>query len=121
MIPDRCRPWLEAALRQGDGGHALEDIEAGIRTGHYTLVEGERTAVVLEIIHRPRRKVLSVFLAGGEAGAALPELVRNLPWLDAVAQGIGAELELRGRRGWVRALKPHGWREAHTTLVKENP
>lgn len=121
MIPERCRPWLEAALREGDGGHAMEDVEAGLAAGCYTLVEGRRTAIVLEIVESPRRKALSVFLAGGEPGQALAELVENLPWLDAVARGIGAELELRGRRGWARALKPHGWRESYTTLVKETP
>ena len=113
------RGWLSEALREGDDRHDITDIEAGIEDGDYALVEGVHTAIVLEIVRYPRRKILRVFLAGGETGKALPELIAKLPWLHRMARDLGATLELQGRRGWLRTLQPHGWREAFVTMIKE--
>ena len=110
----RCRPWLEAALSYCGGTHVIEDVKAGIDAGDLTLVPLQDSALLLEVVEHPRKKVLNVFLAGGD----LDELRAMDPWLVRVANGIGAELRLTGRKGWGRALGDLGWREQHVTLVR---
>lgn len=119
MIPPRCRPWIEAALAEGDGCYALADIEAGLVRGDYSLLELERSASVLEVFDTPRRKVLNVFLTGGEPGRALSETLAHEAWLNDTARELGALMRMEGRRGWARPLGRLGWREAGVTLLKE--
>lgn len=118
MIPQRCRPWIEAALREGEGGYTMEAVEAALADGRQSLVEFEKAAVVLEILHFGERKVLNVFALGGERGA-LGDLPKYEPWLNAVAKGVGASLRLEGRRGWARVMRRHGWRQQTVILTKE--
>jgi hypothetical protein len=104
----RCRPWIEAALPYAKGTHTIEDIEAGVAKGEYTLWPGDRSAAITEIHQFPRARFLHVFLAGGDLAELRDEMV---PMWRIYAKLKGcSRLTLCGRRGWERALKSQGWR-----------
>ena len=63
---ERCRPWIEAALQYTGGTHEFEDIVDGIRSSRMQLWPSKRGCIVTEIVIYPRKKVLNLFLAGGE-------------------------------------------------------
>ena len=97
----RCAPYLEAAL---DGTFSLGDVLTAIKDGRARFWPLERSAVVTEILRYPKRRVLRIWLAGGE----LDELRRFLPAADNYARYEGCDrIEIDGRRGWARELKDY--------------
>lgn len=113
---DRCKPWIEAALEYSGGTHIFEDIAQGVTEGRLQLWPAPDGCLVTEIITYPRRRVLNVFLGGGD-------LERLIDMHDTVAawgksQGC-ATATISGRPGWQRVYKSRGWTPLHTTLIKE--
>ena len=64
----RCRHWIQLALEKGGDTHDFVDIVDGVISGHMQLWSGERGCCVTEILVYPNKKILHVFLAGGEKG-----------------------------------------------------
>ena len=62
----RCRPWIEAALAYNGGECAFEDVVAGIEAGKMQLWPAPKGCLVTEIVEFPQKKVISVFLGGGD-------------------------------------------------------
>lgn len=109
-----CREWLEAALSHGDQAHTFDDIAAGVLTGRYRLWVSPKGCAVTEIQVYPRKKVLNIFLAGGDMDA----IKGFAPACDEYARNMGcSDLVLTGRKGWVRAA-PEGWQVSHTTMKR---
>ena len=98
---DQIREWLQPALDRG-GTHAIEDIEKEVATGHMQLWVGERGAAVTQILDFPRKKVLHVFLAGGEMDQITD--FQESAWIWGQSQGCTA-MTLSGRLGWKRVLR----------------
>lgn len=112
----RCQPWIEAALEYSGGTHSVGDVIEGIADGRMQLWPAPRGCAVTEIVVYPRRKVLHIFLAGGE----LDQLIDGFHDVAAWARGQGCTgLTLSGRRGWERALKSSGWRLTMVTMEKD--
>lgn len=113
---DRCRPWIEAALEYSGGTHLFEDIVAGVQSGHMQLWPAPDGCLVTEIIVFPRKKVLNVFLGGGD-------LDRLVDMHDALAAWGRAQdcdaATINGRTGWQRVYKSRGWTPMHICLSKE--
>ena len=68
----------------------------------------------------PNKKVLHVFLAGGDQGHGIEQITDMHD--DAVAFGKeqGCDgMTVTGRRGWKKVLASKGWTEQFTTLLKE--
>ena len=63
---EKCRPWIEAALEYTGGTHYFDDIVESIAKGTMQLWAAPRGCIVTEIVIYPRKKVLNIFLAGGE-------------------------------------------------------
>lgn len=113
---ERCRGWVEAALKHAGGSHTIEDVLALIEAGRALLLAGERSAMVCEVQTFPRLKSFHIWLAGGD----LEELRTSQPMLEEYARRFGcSRISITGRRGWVRAVADLGYREKFTTVVKE--
>ena len=112
----RCKPWIEAALGYSGGTHTFKDIVDGISSGRLQLWPADNSCLVTEIVAYPQKKVLNVFLGGGELEEIAGMHTDVIAW--AKAQGCEA-LTVSGRKGWERALKRHGWKPLHVTLTKE--
>ena len=116
----RCREWIESALNKGGDTHDFKDIVDGVQSGHMQLWLGAKGCAVTESIVYPNKKVLHVFLAGGDQGQGIEQITDMHD--DAVewgkAQGCDG-MTVTGRRGWKKILQPRGWTEQFTTLLKE--
>ena len=103
---DRCKPWIEAALEYGCDTHNYDDIVQLINEGKLQLWPADKGCIVTELIQYPRKKVLHIFLAGGELEQITDMHTDVVQW--AKAQGCDS-LTQTGRKGWTKALKAHGW------------
>lgn len=113
---ERCRKWISDALEYSEGTHEFGDIVKAVTSGKMQLWCGERAAIVTEIVCYPNKKVLHIFLAGGEMDAVLDMEASIIHW--AKQQGCRS-LTLAGRKGWVKTLANRDWKHAHTVLAKE--
>jgi hypothetical protein len=98
--------WITDALEYSMGTHNLDDVLSGIQGGEFQLFANDGGCAVTQIITYPRKKVIYIFLAGGELDSVIA-------LQDEVIQ-FGREnncdsMMQIGRKGWTKALKLHGW------------
>ena len=113
---ERCRPWLEAALEYSGGTHVFDDIVVGVRTGEMQLWPTPRGCILTELTCYPRKKVINVFLGGGELDQIMDMQSDLIKW--AKSQGCSA-LTMTGRKGWIKPLLKAGWINPHYVYEKE--
>lgn len=113
---ERCKSWIEAALSYSGGTHDFIDVAEGIYKGTMQLWPTPKGCIVTEIVVYPRKKILNVFLGGGELDQILDMHEDVITW--AKAQGCNA-LSMSGRPGWKKSLESHGWHNQHVSYVKE--
>jgi hypothetical protein len=113
---NRCRPYIEAALEYTGGTHDIIDIYEGLYRGTMQLWPAKESCLVTEIINYPKKKVLNVFLGGGDLTEILSMHEDVISW--AKEQGCTA-LNMTGRFGWKKPLAKHGWQPMHSSYVKE--
>jgi hypothetical protein len=112
---ERCAGWLADALEHSDGTHNMADIRAGVANGHYHLWPGKHCASVTEVLQFPRRRVLNVFLSGGD----LEEILIMERDFCSWGRYLGCDgIMMTGRDGWQRKLKNLGWRKQAIVLAK---
>jgi hypothetical protein len=112
---DKYRPELEAAMEHNGGTHSFDDLTAMVLQGRLRLWHTEKSIALTEVIEYPRQKHYHVFAAGGD----LDDIVATIPQIEQAARDAGCcKLTISGRRGWVRALTPHGWAEQFATCVR---
>ncbi len=116
------RPWIETACTKGDGWwtiDALEDLISDGRAVVWVLASNgvPIAGVVTTICDWDGRKVAEIIITGGEG--ILEHAPEHFGQIDIWAKAHGAsEIVMRGRRGWARALKPHGYEEIAVTMRK---
>ena len=116
----KARDWIESALIKGGNTHNFKDIVDGVISGHMQLWMGANGCAVTEIVVYPNKKVLHVFLAGGDKGLGIEQITDMHD--DAIEFGkqqgcVG--MTVTGRKGWKKVLQSRGWSEQFTTLLKE--
>lgn len=98
----RCAPWLEAALRRSPDGYTLEAVLHEVWAHNATFWPGPDAAMVTERCGDEA----NVWVAGG----SLSGLLRMAPIVEAGLKDRGfTAVTIMGRRGWDRALAPHGY------------
>lgn len=103
MTPEKTCELLDEALLHAKGTHTREDVAREIAEGRLKLWVGEASVGVTEFVQFPRRRVLNVFLAGGD----MDDLRRCVTGIEAYARGGGADaMMFHGRAtrgcGWAR-------------------
>lgn len=112
----RCRHWIQAALDEGGNTHEFSDIVSAVLQGRMQFWPAADACAVTEIIEFPRKKYLHIFLAGGNKKTII-DMNESAAFF---AKECGCDgISIAGRRGWVRELKNHGWRETFTSLARE--
>ena len=111
-----CQKYIEDALEYARGTHTIDDIWDGVVTGQFQFWPGDKSAIITEVQIYPQKKVMHIFLAGGE----LNELLEMEKSVRAFAKTIGCNsMSISGRRGWLRIFERDGWDEICTTIAKE--
>ena len=113
---ERCRPWIEAALVYTGGTHHFDDIVKNIALGTMQLWPSPRGCIVTEIVVYPRKRVLNIFLAGGELDQILDMDTDVKAW--AKEQNCTAAI-MAGRIGWKKPLAPLDWKMLYASFIKE--
>lgn len=112
----RCKPWLEAALELSGGTHTLDDVVQAIIKGEMQFWPAPKGCAVTEIVNYPRKKVLHIFLAGGE----MEQIIDMDDSAVEFAKMNGCTgMSIAGRKGWKRVLKNKGYLETFTVLGKD--
>lgn len=113
----RCAPWIQAALDASGRTHDLTDVETMVRNREARFWAGANAALVTTIEEFPRRKVLQLWLAGGD----LEELVSDMrPRVEDWAREQGCEsVWIVGRAGWARQLSAEGYAPAACIVAKD--
>ena len=114
---EKCRPWIEAALVYTGGTHEWDDIVDSIAKGTMQLWAADRGCIVTEIVVYPRKKVLNIFLAGGELDQILDMDNDVKKWAEQ--HGCSAAT-MSGRIGWKKPLAPLDWKMQHVSFLKES-
>lgn len=118
MIPERARPWIEAALKADKRPlWTLADVGADLERGEAHLWMGDRSCIVSNFpgVGAVPERVIHVWLAGG----AMDEILTVTPWMEAQARAMGCtQVTIEGRKGWVRALAPQGY-EYQATIIRK--
>jgi hypothetical protein len=113
---DRCRPWIEAALKYSGGTHDWDDIVAAVKSGHMQFWPGRSSAAITEIVVYPKMKALHVFLAGGKMGELIEMIDSAVVW--GTAQGC-TSMTMAGRKGWEKILARQGWKPVMSVMERE--
>lgn len=118
MVNDlvKCKEWIEAALEYSGGTHSINDVFHAILEGRMQLWPADKGCLVTEILVYPRKKVLHIFLAGGELDQLTDMHEDVINW---ARQQECSALTLSGRQGWSRALEKFGWKLQLVHLSKE--
>ncbi|MCK5602532.1 hypothetical protein KAR91_11700 [Candidatus Pacearchaeota archaeon] len=115
-IWDRVQPMIEVAV---DKSMNADDIYGFLKNRDMQLWVTFRDSEILsacttEIIIYPQSRRLRVVTLGGEWCKELQELIEEF----VKAKGIDA-MEIVGRKGWTRRLKPFGYEQTAVVLIKE--
>ena len=97
----RCEQYLEAALEYAHGAYDIETIFEGLMDGSLELWPSENAGAVTQIVEYPRKKILHIFLAGGD----IEELKVLYTHVELYARQIGCQaITLTGRPGWAKSF-----------------
>ena len=113
---ERCRPWIEAALEHSGGTHDFQDVVDELRSGSMQLWPAPKGCIVTQLVIYPKKKVIHVFLAGGNLEQILDMDEDVINW--AKQQGCSAGT-MSGRLGWKKPLTKLGWKPLHASYIKE--
>ena len=111
-----CKKWIDDALAYSGGTHEFAHVLQCILNGTMQLWPSEKGCIVTEIVTYPQKRVLHIFLAGGELDQIL-DMEESLIHFGK-ANGC-TSLTLAGRKGWVRTLKNRNWEEQFAVVGKE--
>lgn len=119
MTAARVAEFLEQALVHDAAGRTLVDVISRIASGEAHLWAGDRSAAVTEWIYYGERKVLNIWLSGGDIAELFGSL---LPTAERWALQHGASAVACGvydRRGWQRLLAKAGFDPGWQVFFKE--
>lgn len=113
---ERCRNWIEAALEYSGGTHDFDDIVQMVKSGQLQFWPAEDACAITEILTYPKKKVLHIFLAGGNM-ETIVDMNTSAEYFAKLNDCTG--MSIAGRKGWSKVLLDKGYKPAHTVLQKD--
>ena len=107
---------LNEAIAHGRGEFDLDDVIKMAENGAMQIwkLPDSESICVTEFVQYPKKKRLRVVLMTG----AFDEKV--VTFFEGLAKSMNcAGVEVIGRKGWIKALKPWGYEEASVNVVKD--
>ena len=112
----RCKKYLSPVFKKFDTYNWLDVVE-NVRQGRWFLLALPNSALLIEFLEYPRKRVLYVLAAGGK----LEELVKSESDVISIAEAKDCNsVEIRGRLGFEKVCsKIKGWKKQYTVMSKE--
>ena len=114
---ERSRPFLVDALEKSGGEYAIDDVLKEVEDDHAIFYPVRNGASVFRIALYPQKRMLRIWLAGGDMEANIDGVLEAAEFHAKEHECDG--IEVIGRKGWERVLKPHGYEHKRVMLIKE--
>ena len=109
--------YIESALKKSGETYHVDDVYELVCAGIAHFEPLEDGAAVFLLHQYPQRRLLRIWLAGG----VLPTNIERV--LEAATKHASRlecdGIEVEGRRGWERILKPYGYDHKRAVLIKD--
>ena len=110
---ERCAPWLQSALDHAGNLFLLEHVWDTVASGKAQFWPGKGCAIVTEVKQYPLKRILNVWLAGGD----LEELKVMSHFVRSYAEQMYCDaMMIQGRPGWHKVFPQ---RLRSVTLMEE--
>lgn len=114
-VIDANRHHIEAALAYSNGTHDFESVRDAIIAGTMQLWPAPKSVAVTEVVEYAKKKVINVFLAGGD----LDEITRGFDIVAAWGKAHGCDsMTMSGRKGWLKVLDRHGFEPVFVVMER---
>ena len=112
----RCKKYLSPVFKKFDT-YNWSDVVENVRQGRWFLLALPNSALLIEFLQYPRKRVLYVLAAGGN----LEEILKTESDVISIAKaGDCNSIEVRGRLGFEKVAKKYkGWKKQYTVISKE--
>ena len=112
----RCKKYLLPVFKKFDT-YNWEDVVENVRQGRWYLLTLPNSALLIEFLEYPRKRVVYVLAAGGK----LDEILKTENDVISIAKAKGcSSIEIRGRLGFEKVAKKYdGWNKQYTVISKE--
>ena len=117
---ERSKPFMVDALDRSGNEYNVDDVLREIEDDHAIFYPVENGATVFRIALYPQKRMLRIWLFGGIVGTGRANLDTVMEAADFHAKEHECDgIELVGRRGWEKVLKPYGYEHKRVVLIKE--
>ena len=112
----RCKKFLLPVFEKFET-YYWEDVVKNVKEGRWYLLALPNSAMLIEFLNYPRKKVLYVLAAGGK----LEEILKTESDVISIAKHRGcSSIEVRGRLGFEKVAKKYkGWNKQYTVISRE--
>ena len=112
----RCKKYLLPVFKKFDT-YNWEDVVENVRQGRWYLLTLPNSALLIEFLEYPRKRVLYILAAGGK----LDEILKTENDVISIAKAKGcSSIEIRGRLGFEKVAKKYdGWNKQYTVISRE--
>ena len=112
----RCKKYLAPVFKKFDN-YNWSDVVENVRKGRWFLLALPNSALLIEFLQYPKKRVLYVLAAGGK----LEEILKTENDVISIAKEMNcSSIEVRGRLGFEKIAKQFkGWKKQYTVISKE--
>jgi hypothetical protein len=114
---ERSKPFLVDALEHSGDKYSIDDVLKEIEDDHAIFYPVRNGATVFRIALYPQKRMLRIWLAGGDMEANIDGILEAAEFHAAEHECDG--IEVVGRKGWERVLRPYGYKHKRVMLIKE--
>ena len=111
----RCKKYLLPVFKKFDT-YNWADVVENVKQGRWYLLTLPNSALLIEFLEYPRKRVLYVLAAGGN----LEEIIKSESDVISIAKAKDcSSIEVRGRLGFEKVAKKYkGWKKQYTVISK---
>ena len=113
---ERCKKYLLPVFDKFET-YNWEDVVENVRQARWYLLALPNSALLIEFLEYPRKRILYVLAAGGK----LEEIIKAESDVISIAKSKECNsIEIRGRLGFEKVTsKIKGWKKQYTVISKE--
>ena len=111
----RCKKYLLPVFKKFDT-YNWSDVVENVKQGRWYLLSLPNSALLIEFLEYPRKRVLYVLAAGGN----LEEIIKSESDVISIGKARKCDsIEFRGRLGFEKVTKKiKGWKKQYTVISK---